>query len=163
MKLRCWAEDCTNVENYIVPEDSITHSQIFVEKIRFYRRDVEFHKKQVDAEIMAFWKVDGLNKDVKKLIVDKYIKRPVRYGCHINPEDVHKERKQLLHKLFFVFLSLILMCCLHYKTMEVAKVVGNELRDSYGPTEPRGFDCEYICNDNNPPTCDFDCSSEKNK
>ena len=51
IKLRCWAKDHVNTENYIIPEDAISHSQAFVEKVIFYRRDVEFHKKQVNDEI----------------------------------------------------------------------------------------------------------------
>lgn len=158
IKLRCWADDRVNTENYIIPEDSITHSETFIEKVRFYRRDVEFHKKQVNDEIITFWKVDGLNKDVKKLIVDKYIKRPIKYGCHIKPE----EKRRNWEKWFTIVCLLIILCILQYQTTQVAKVVGNELRKSHKvhvtAIEYEDFvkmpNCKYVCNDKNPPACD---------
>jgi hypothetical protein len=161
MKLRCWANDQINIENYVIPEDS-SISEIFAERVKFYRKDVEFHKKQVDGEILTFWRADGLNKDVKKLIVDKYIKRPVRYGCHINPKE---EEKRIWKKLFLIFLALIICYCLHHKTMEESKKLWNEIPGPQGlcihpggPTGPRGLECKTVCNDNNPPSCDVVCS-----
>jgi hypothetical protein len=128
MEVRCWDKNSKKVECYKIPEDAAL-SWSFIERKEFYDKDVRHHKKQVDTEIVEFYKISKQNnipKDIFKMIVDNHIKRPVKYGCHVkvldNPQfDFCRSMLILFAILFFMCLSIIIKYTLVNKIHELVR------------------------------------------
>ena len=107
---KCWDATGKKVMTYRLPDDIVIKPHHpFYERIQFYESDVAFHKRQVDQEVVEWWKISKklrLPKDVFKLITKHYLHRPVEYGCHV-PKDEEEQERTCALRLIIYFLMFV--------------------------------------------------------
>lgn len=112
---KCWDSSGKKVLTYFLPSDVVIKpSHPFYERIQMYESDVAFHKRQVDKEVVEWWKIYKkykLPKDIFQLIKKEYLHRPVKYKCHVTQEE-EEENVEIPYRCLVIYFLIMIVTLL---------------------------------------------------